>query len=322
MVIPAGSRVRPELQRTWDESAHHIDLARRRGEEAPPRDVLFRSPQEIDARALSRLRHAATVVPRTAASDGDAVAFPIRAPEPIARDMRAAAAPRARRHCPRVILCDNAGQAERLDELLERGAGRTPRRALAIGVLDGGFVVARGQAARPHRPRDLPPRSPPAARAASYGTGARARARSARSSPATTWCTSSTASASTAASSASSSREQTIEVAVIEYEGGDRLNVPALPHRPDRALSRRPATWATTCPPPRLHRLGGKRWAQQREKTRAAIFEMTQELLELYARRKIAARAAARTPTAPGSGSSRARSCSRTRPTSARPPTT
>src|SRR6185295_14267275 len=43
-------------------------------------------------------------------------------------------------------------------------------------------------------------------------------------------------------------------------------------------------------PPPRLHRLGGKRWSAQRDKTRAAIQEMTGELLVLYARRKIASR--------------------------------
>src|SRR5437588_1317035 len=42
--------------------------------------------------------------------------------------------------------------------------------------------------------------------------------------------------------------------------------------------------------PPRLHSLGGKRWAQQRDKTRAAIQEMTAELLDLYARRKVATR--------------------------------
>jgi transcription-repair coupling factor (superfamily II helicase) len=45
-------------------------------------------------------------------------------------------------------------------------------------------------------------------------------------------------------------------------------------------------------PPPRLHKLGGKRWGQQREKTREAIHEMTVELLDLYARRKVATRPA------------------------------
>ena len=40
---------------------------------------------------------------------------------------------------PTVILCDNAGQAERLDELLNDD--RVSPASLAIGVLDAGFVT-------------------------------------------------------------------------------------------------------------------------------------------------------------------------------------
>jgi transcription-repair coupling factor (superfamily II helicase) len=43
-------------------------------------------------------------------------------------------------------------------------------------------------------------------------------------------------------------------------------------------------------PPPKLHKLGGKRWAAQRDRTRSALREMTAELLDLYARRNIASR--------------------------------
>src|SRR5256714_2425176 len=85
-------------------------------------------------------------------------------------------------------------------------------------------------------------------------------------------------------------RETTVEVAVIEYEGGDRLNVPL--YRIDQIERYRSADDITSdAPPPRLHALGGKRWASQRDKTRAAIQEMTVELLDLYARRKVATRA-------------------------------
>src|SRR5215212_9203906 len=35
LVIPAGTHIRPELERTWAEAQHHIDLARRRGEDTP-----------------------------------------------------------------------------------------------------------------------------------------------------------------------------------------------------------------------------------------------------------------------------------------------
>src|SRR5205814_2451011 len=83
--------------------------------------------------------------------------------------------------------------------------------------------------------------------------------------------------------------QSTIEVAVIEYEGGDRLNVPL--YRIDQLERYRSAgDVSEDSPPPRLHKLGGKRWSQQREKTRSAIREMTVELLDLYARRRIASR--------------------------------
>ncbi len=306
VIVPAGTSVRPELQRTWDESAHHIELARRRGEEAPPRDVLFRSPAEISA-GLSRfstIKFVSSVIatsagstrrtrdddeaPRAVAASDAAderpdVRFGITAPESISRDLRVLRR-LVRDGLPTVILCDNAGQAERLDELLGE-EGPTPA-ALTIGVLDGGFVV-------PGRLRVLTDhqifrRDRRLRRARRYGTGAALDTIGAlqigdyvvhlehgigiyRGIERVFF------------------REQTLEAAVIEYEGGDRLNVPL--YRIDQIERYRSASdLGGDMPPPRLHRLGGKKWAQQREKTRAAIFEMTQELLELYARRKVAAR--------------------------------
>src|SRR5438874_3509016 len=35
LVVPRGTHLRPELERTWIEVQHHIDLARRRGEDTP-----------------------------------------------------------------------------------------------------------------------------------------------------------------------------------------------------------------------------------------------------------------------------------------------
>ena len=69
--------------------------------------------------------------------------------------------------------------------------------------------------------------------------------------------------------------QSTIEVAVVEYEGGDRLNVPL--YRIDQLERYRSSDDVSEdSPPPRLHHLGGKRWAQQRERTRMAIEEMTE----------------------------------------------
>ena len=44
LVIPAGVHLEPEMRRTWDEAAHHISLARRRGEQAAARDELHQPP--------------------------------------------------------------------------------------------------------------------------------------------------------------------------------------------------------------------------------------------------------------------------------------
>src|SRR5690606_38093191 len=83
--------------------------------------------------------------------------------------------------------------------------------------------------------------------------------------------------------------EATMEVAVIEYEGGDRLNVPL--YRLDQVEKYRAAGDVDDdAPPPKLHKLDGKKWAAQRDRTRSALREMTPELLDLYARRRIAAR--------------------------------
>jgi transcription-repair coupling factor (superfamily II helicase) len=76
--------------------------------------------------------------------------------------------------------------------------------------------------------------------------------------------------------------QSTIEVAVVEYEGGDRLNVPL--YRIDQLERYRSADDVSEdAPPPRMQHLRGRRWAHQREKAGAALPEMTVELLTLRA---------------------------------------
>ena len=80
----------------------------------------------------------------------------------------------------------------------------------------------------------------------------------------------------------------TLEVAVVEYEGGDRLNVPL--YRLDQLERYRAAGEDGDRPPPRLHRLGGNALGSECGSAPAqAIKEMTAELLDLYARRTVAA---------------------------------
>jgi transcription-repair coupling factor (superfamily II helicase) len=300
LVMPRGSHVEPELRRTWGDAQHHIDLARRRGEDAPPRDDLFESP-DTTLKALRAFGTISAIDP----GDGDAeVTFPLRPPEAIDRDIKHLRRV-VRDGMPTIILCDNEGQAERLDELLaDEDRGPSPA-ALSIGVLSGGFVVP------PQGSGGALPASPvplPAARGLRVLTDHEIFRRERRIRRARRYITS------TALDTVSLKPgdfvvhlehgvgiyrgietifvgQSTIEVAVVEYEGGDRLNVPL--YRIDQLERYRSSDDVSEdSPPPRLHRLGGKRWAQQRERTRMAIEEMTVELLDLYARRKIATRPA------------------------------
>ncbi len=182
---------------------------------------------------------------------------------------------------PTLILCDNEGQLERLEELLEEGARGTVRATLAIGALDGGFVMPTlrvltdheifRRARRLRRPRRYRQAAPSAATGAltegdyvvhlDHGIGVYRGIQTI------------------------TAGESTLEVAIVEYEGGDRLNVPL--YRLDQLERYRAAGEDGDRPPPRLHRLGGSSWARVRERTRQAIKQMAAELLDLYARRTV-----------------------------------
>src|SRR5690606_20568034 len=101
-----------EVGRSWREAAHHLEVARRLGEEVPSREVLFEPPEEWSR----RLAPFARLEVRSAPDPGglNAGFFP---PEPVDRDIKRLRAMLST-DIPTLILCDNEGQLERLDELL------------------------------------------------------------------------------------------------------------------------------------------------------------------------------------------------------------
>jgi transcription-repair coupling factor (superfamily II helicase) len=270
LVVDQDPAVQREVDRAWADAAHHLDVARRLGEDPPAREELFIDPEGWRERVAKFGRVAVGV------SETDQ-RFPLAPPEPVERDLKRlrqlVAGP-----VPTVILCDNEGQLERLDELLGEG-----RATLAVGALDGGFVLPALRVLTDHeifrRARRLrrPRRYRSAASAAAqrplapggyvvhleHGIGIYRGLQTI----------------------AVGAEGGTLEVAVVEYEGGDRLNVPL--YRIDQLEPYRTVGDADA-PPPRLHRLGATTWQRQRDKTRAAIREMTAELLDLYARRQLA----------------------------------
>jgi transcription-repair coupling factor (superfamily II helicase) len=291
IVVPARSHVDAEMRRTWEEAQHHIDLARRRGEDAPNRDDLFQTPDEAKVQ-LARFGRI-ELLHRDAATDAGArsaeIVFPIRPPDAVDRDIK-----RLRRlvsdGMPTVILCDNVGQCERLDEILNDDATSPSPAALTVGVVDGGFIVPGARASEPGlrilTDHEIFRRERRIRRHRRYGSGSSLESITALK-PGDYVVHLEHGVGIYRGIEQVFVRESTIEVAVIEYEGGDRLNVPL--YRIDQVERYRSADDVSSdSPPPRLHKLGGKRWAQQRDKTRAALQEMTLELLDLYARRRVA----------------------------------
>src|SRR3989449_2999828 len=270
LVVDQEAAVEREVERAWADAAHHLEVARRLGEEPSPREELLLDPAAWRARLAARARLA------PGAADA-AQRFPVLAPEAVDRDLRrlrqlVAGEPAT------VILCDNEGQLERLEELL--GANRA---TLVVGALDGGFVLPSlrvltdheifRRARRLRRPRRYRTAAPAAAAGAlrpgdyvvhlEHGIGIYRGLQTI------------------------TVGEATLDVAAVEYEGGDRLNVPL--YRLDQLEPYRAGgDSGADAPPPRLHRLGSTTWQRQREKTQAAIRRMALDLLDLYARRQIA----------------------------------
>ena len=270
LVLERESALEQEVDRAWTEAAHHLEVARRLGEEPPARAEIFTDPERWRARFAGYAR--------LALNAADAAArFPLASPEPADRDIKrlrqiVASGPAT------VVLCDNEGQLERLEELLGSETA-----TLALGALDGGFVLPSLRVLTDHeifrRARRL--RRPRRYRTASSTAATRALA----AGDYVVHLEHGIGIYRGIQTIAVGSEGGALEVAVVEYEGGDRLNVPL--YRLDQLEPYR-AAGNGDAPPPRLHRLGSTTWQRQREKTRAAIRQMAAELLDLYARRQLA----------------------------------
>src|SRR5207249_4438575 len=109
LVLEQESALGQEVERAWAEAAHHLEVARRLGEEPPAREALFVDPAAWRAQLAQ--------FPRIALDPADAdVRFPIAPPQPGDRGLKRPP-PAVATEPPTVSLCDNEGQLERLEEL-------------------------------------------------------------------------------------------------------------------------------------------------------------------------------------------------------------
>jgi hypothetical protein len=91
LVVDQESAVEREVERAWVDAAHHLDVARRLGEESPPREDLFLAPETWRA-VVGRLGR--IVLDQDGAGIEDR--FDVLPPESVDRDIRRLRAGRRR----------------------------------------------------------------------------------------------------------------------------------------------------------------------------------------------------------------------------------
>ena len=288
----AGVEARARL---WAETR---DARRRAGSRADPPEWLAVPAPEAEARLASLRRlefengDAGVETPPDAGVPPNADVprpfdLPVEPPPAIDRDMKRLLAEigTSRARGERVlILCDNDGQIERLEEILQERGGRALLRdvTLAVGSLSGGFrvgipgtlLVLTDHEVFRRRYRRHRTRLRGAATIESvasiepgdyvvhmdHGIGRYVGLQRVEV------------------------QGETIETLEIRYADGDVLR---LPHYRLDLIERWSAAGAGARPPA-VHKLGRRKWKQLKKRTVAAIEATAVELLQLYARRQMA----------------------------------
>ncbi|MYJ69596.1 MAG: hypothetical protein F4087_13975, partial [Gemmatimonadetes bacterium] len=265
-----------EATPVWRRAESRYRDAARWGSPARRPGRLFLAPEALAGRA--RLHPQLVFVEEHV---GDPV-FQARRPPPIERDTRrlrsflaGAAASGAETH----ILCDNEGQAARLEELVAV-RDRVPAGChLVVGSISGGFRLASATApVNVLTDHEIFRRGRKLRRRKRF-RGAASLESLAQLSPGDYVVHMEHGIGRFRGLERVTIGGESIESLVIVYDGDEILRVPV-------DLLDQVERWVGTHPddaPARLHRIGGKRWKTLKRKTQAAINRMTAELLELYA---------------------------------------
>jgi len=277
------------FDRTWTEvqQLHQAELRvrQRAGDPRPPEppERLFLAPDT--ARAKMDAYGRVLVVPAAEAE----IRFDAREPEAVDRDMeRLSALLRvgAARGEDTIILCDNAGQLERLEELLAPDGRLPPRTTLALEPVARGFVLEGADPpVRVLTDHEIFQRARRLRRGRRF-RGAVALESLAQLRPGDYVVHLDHGIGRFLGLERVRVADTELEALAIEYAGGEILRVPV--YRLD--LIERWVSDSDDVAPPKLHKIGGKTWRTLRSRTEKAIQEMAMELLELYAARQLATR--------------------------------
>ena len=276
-----GGDWRPDLARTWSYVCRLHEELLGEGESPDPPDSLFLPALEAEEKLAGMAR-----IDLWESTDSD-ISLSCSPPPAIERDMsrlRAALREVSATGGRSLVLCDNQGQCDRLEEILGGPKKIPPRADVVVGSLSAGFILEcatpRLQVLTDHeifrRSRRVRTRRRFRGAVAleslsqlslgdhvvhmDHGVGVYRGLHHVEVGG------------------------EELESMAIEYAGGEVLRVPV--YRLD--LVERWVGESETAAPPAVHRIGGKRWKTLRKKTSEAIELMTVELLRLYAERESA----------------------------------
>ncbi len=271
-----------ELERTWEHARDIRKELLEQGQTPPPLDHLFLSPEQ----ARERLE----AFPRILVREGRGADFDLETetPPPIDRDMdrlKAYLVEGLALGQETLILCDNDGQVQRLEEILgEKGIPAGVR--IGVGSLAGGFLLScSSPPLRLLTDHEIFRRSRRLRRSRQF-RGAAALESLAQLSPGDYVVHMDHGVGVFRGLERISVGGMQIEALAIEYAGGEILRVPV--YRVDLIERWVGEGEGEGGPPPHVHRIGGRKWKTLRRKTEEAIAAMMAELLDLYARRETA----------------------------------
>ena len=268
-----------DVSRTWTRVTSLYEDLVHSGASPPPPEDLFLRPRDF-AQALARYARL-DLDPDPA----ERLTLDSEPPVEIDRDMgrlEAYLREGTAEGAETLLLCDNDGQLQRLEEILGGERRVPPGTRLGIGSLSTGFHLSDGhETLRVLNDHEIFRRSRRARRSRRF-----------RGAVALESLSQLTAGDYVVHMDHGVGRYmglerlevggQELEALAIEYAGAEILRLPV--YRLD--MIERWIGETEESKPPRVHRIGGKRWKTLRKKAERVIEEMTLELLELYARRE------------------------------------
>ena len=277
----ANYDLKASARHTWGEVVRRHDEAVESGDHPPPPGAVCLPPGDLLERLASF-----PGLSLAAPAEGHVV-FDTAPPSPVARDMKrlkTSLREGADLGHRTLILCDNDGQVQRLEEIMGGQARLPAGTQLAVGALEQGFTLRDSvPCLRVLTDHEIFLRSRRIRRRRRF-RGSASLESVAQLTPGDAVVHMDHGIGRFRGLDRVAIGGEQIEAIVIEYAGAELLRVPV--YRLD-LLERWVGSTEDAEPPP-VHRIGGKRWKNLRARTEQAIRKVATELLELYARREMA----------------------------------